>query len=87
MEYLTAKNAAGHDAAYEAEAAERESVVNWLLGMMDQIERGIRGENGSGAGGDVEQAVNGEEVEGKEEEEEDVEIMRVRVGEMDVDEK
>lgn len=79
LEYLTAKNAAGHDAAFEAESAGKEDVVNWLLGKMDEVERG-------GGGGEISVGVGEEEEEeeaGKEGE--DVELMRVRVGEMDVD--
>jgi len=77
LEYLTAKNAAGHDAAFEAESAGKEDVVNWLLGKMDEVERG-----GGGSAGVGEEEEAGKEGEG---EGEDVELMRVRVGEMDVD--
>lgn len=36
--YLTMKNNAGHDAAFEAETANKEDVVTYLLGAMDDAD-------------------------------------------------
>jgi len=81
---LTAKNAAGHDAAFEAECADKEAVVNWLLGKMDEVEKEMRG-GGSGHQEDEGETVADEGKDGDDEEE--VELMRAKVGDMEVDEK
>lgn len=38
--YLSLKNNAGHDAAYEAETAGKDDVVTFLLGAMDEADVG-----------------------------------------------
>ena len=41
----TLKNAAGHDAAYEAERAEKSEVVEYLLKECEQLDTGVGGSN------------------------------------------
>lgn len=78
---LEARNAAGCDAAFEAERAGKEEMVNWLLGRLDALEggegRAEDGDVGDGSGsGKVEMdgAGNAEDGDGHEE------VVRMRAG-------
>lgn len=84
MDYLSAKNSAGHDAAFEAEIAGKEEVVNWLLGEMDGVERAMRGSAAGAAEAGGEAMDEDKDGEGEEEE-----VIRVSMGvaDMDVGEK
>lgn len=59
---VTIINKAGHDAVYEAEINDKKEVVDWLLGEVEELEKGI-GQN-SEAPADAEQE-DGMEVEGE----------------------
>lgn len=61
---VTIINRAGHDAVFEAEINDKGDVVDWLLGAVEELEKGIgeRGESSSGGLGAVSQgesATNG----------------------------
>lgn len=48
---VTMINRAGHDAVFEAEINDKGSVVDWLLGAVQELESGI-GQTGEGPAGD-----------------------------------
>ncbi|EUC41683.1 hypothetical protein COCMIDRAFT_105504 [Bipolaris oryzae ATCC 44560] len=45
---VTIVNRAGHDAVYEAEINDKNDVVDWLLGAVEELEKGI-GQTGEGS--------------------------------------
>ncbi|KAI4951893.1 hypothetical protein J4E91_003354 [Alternaria rosae] len=49
---VTIINRAGHDAVYEAEINDKNEVVDWLLGAVEELENGI-GQNGQPGAGDA----------------------------------
>ncbi|KAH6882408.1 ankyrin repeat-containing protein YAR1 [Alternaria rosae] len=49
---VTIINRAGHDAVYEAEINDKNEVVDWLLGAVEELENGI-GQNGQTGAGDA----------------------------------
>jgi hypothetical protein len=58
---VTIINAAGHDAVFEAEINDKKDVVDWLLGAVEELEKGITQQQGGG--GSQQAASGGEEVE------------------------
>jgi ankyrin repeat protein len=75
--YLSHKNNAGHDAAYEAETANKEDVVNYLLAAMDEVD----------VGGDIKEgAANAEDESGMDDDGESsrVDAVAAGVNQMDV---
>lgn len=48
---VTIVNQAGHDAVYEAEINDKNDVVDWLLGAVEELEKGI-GQTGEGSAGE-----------------------------------
>lgn len=88
-DYIGRKNDAGHDAAYEAETSGKEEVVNFLLGIMDELDDEKEDDVEEG-GGD---AANDEEQEqeisvsvGEEESEHTIAIER-DIGDMKLEER
>jgi hypothetical protein len=59
---VTIINKAGHDAVFEAEINDKKEVVDWLLGEVEELEKGV-GQNGE-ASADAEED-DGMEVEGE----------------------
>lgn len=51
---VTIINKAGHDAVFEAEINDKKEVVEWLLGAVEDLEKGIGQTGGSSADGDQE---------------------------------
>lgn len=56
---VTIINQAGHDAVFEAEINDKKEVVDWLLGEVEELEKGVGGSNdvpgqaGEGSGMDM----------------------------------
>lgn len=48
---VTLVNRAGHDAVYEAEINDKNAVVDWLLGTVEELEKGI-GQTGEATAGE-----------------------------------
>lgn len=48
---VTLVNRAGHDAVYEAEINDKNDVVDWLLGTVEELEKGI-GQTGEATAGE-----------------------------------
>lgn len=48
---VTIINRAGHDAVYEAEINDKNEVVDWLLGAVEELEKGI-GQSGEAEAGE-----------------------------------
>jgi hypothetical protein len=58
---ITIFNRAGHDAVFEAEINDKNEVVDWLLGAVEELENGI-GQTGEGSG-DVDEDMDNEDTE------------------------
>jgi hypothetical protein len=56
---VTIINQAGHDAVFEAEINDKNEVVDWLLGAVEELENGI-GQTGE-ASGDVDEDMDGDD--------------------------
>jgi hypothetical protein len=56
---VTIINQAGHDAVFEAEINDKKEVVDWLLGAVEELEKGI-GRTG-GASGDGDESMDGDD--------------------------
>ena len=54
---VTIINRAGHDAVYEAEINDKSEVVDWLLGAVEELERGVGQGGQAEAGEDMEEDV------------------------------
>ena len=52
---VTIINRAGHDAVYEAEINDKSEVVDWLLGAVEELERGVGQGGQAEAGEDMEE--------------------------------
>lgn len=57
---VTIFNSAGHDAVFEAEINDKKDVVDWLLGQVEELEKGIATEGGEGQGGEEGASEGGE---------------------------
>jgi hypothetical protein len=49
---VTIINQAGHDAVFEAEINDKKEVVDWLLGAVEELEKGIGRSGGASGDGD-----------------------------------
>ncbi|CAE7186556.1 hypothetical protein HRS9139_07307 [Pyrenophora teres f. teres] len=63
---VTIINRAGHDAVYEAEINDKNEVVDWLLGAVEELEKGIGQNDEAEAGGDTEEDMAHTDVNGAE---------------------
>jgi hypothetical protein len=65
---VTIINGAGHDAVFEAEINDKSEVVDWLLGAVEELEKGIgeEGEASANAGEALGNAANKKATEGVE---------------------
>ena len=63
---VTIINRAGHDAVFEAEINDKKDVVDWLLGEVEELEKGIghTEESSADADEDMEDADKGDEPQG-----------------------
>ncbi|KAF1847920.1 ankyrin repeat-containing protein YAR1 [Cucurbitaria berberidis CBS 394.84] len=54
---VTIFNKAGHDAVFEAELNDKQEVVDWLLGAVEELEKGIGQTGESPPGEDIDEAM------------------------------
>jgi ankyrin repeat protein len=67
---VTIINRAGHDAVYEAEINDKNEVVDWLLGAVEELENGI-GQTGETEAGDADEDMDEADAEAKGEQAQD----------------
>ena len=63
---VTLVNRAGHDAVYEAEINDKNDVVDWLLGTVEELEKGIGQTGEAGAGESADEDMDGANVDSAE---------------------
>lgn len=63
---VTLVNRAGHDAVYEAEINDKNDVVDWLLGTVEELEKGIGQTGGATVGESADEDMEGANVDSTE---------------------